>query len=356
MSIFKKARLALFLSSVIFSPVVSASHHFESEQAIKTPSLNQLDNFVFPATTPGYTAIVMTVNNSPKAGDGGIFNPDALYNIHIAESADYKQGKTFTFKFDAQGNATLFQQDTADSTVGATGKSIGKAQANSAATLSNGIKIWTGAAQDPFVGNSPGLHRFRAQLAEGKYDPTVWKSTQGKNIFAARNCGAIVLEIPNSLLAAKVSVYMTTDFQSNDTWKQVQYSANPLFSHTMLFENEALKREHDESRPQNSDDMKNFVSARTSRASAVAHSQKDPIAYGDKVANMLVPDVLTYQVGEKAVFTAEKRNGRSLDDDAMSAMLSLLMGQPTDQSVANPKRYSHTFPYVVPVSLKKAQY
>lgn len=348
----KKTLLAAILSSLVFSPLASASHHFESAQAIKIPTLNQLDNFVFPATTKGYTAIVMTINHTPKAGAGGIFNPDALYNIHIAESADYKQGKTFSFKFDPQGNVTVYQEATADSTVGVTGESLGSGKANSTTTLSNGIKLWTGSAQDPFVGNSPGLHRFRAQLAEGKYDPAVWTSSKGKNIFAARNCGAIVLEVPNSLLAKNISVYMTTDFQSNDAWKQVQYSANPLFSHALLFENAALKREHDASRPQNGDDIKPIVSARVTRASAVAHSQKDPVAYGDKVANMLVPDVLTYQVGEKAIYTAEKRNGRSLDDDAMSAMLSLLIGQPTDQALANPKRYSQSFPYVVPVTLQ----
>ncbi|MGL4724304.1 MAG: DUF4331 family protein [Scandinavium sp.] len=343
---------AALLSAACFSPLANASHHFESAQAIKIPSLNQLDNFIFPAKTPGYTAIVMTVNHSPKSGDGGVFNPDALYNIHIAESADFKKGKTFTFKFEANGNVTAFQEATADTAVGQTGDVLGHAPANSTVTLNQGIKLWTGAAQDPFVGNSPGLHRFRTQLAEGKYDPGLWRSTQGKNIFAARNCGAIVLEVPDSLLAEKMSVYMTTDFHSNDAWKQVQYSANPLFSHIMLFENEALKREHDESRPQNSDDMKNFVSARTARASAFAHSQPDPFAYGDKVANQLVPDVLTYHVGEPAVFTADKRNGRSLDDDAMSAMLSLLIGRQTDQAVANPKRYSDDFPYVIPATLK----
>lgn len=348
----RKTLAAALLSSVIFSPLAGASHHFESAQALKTPSLNQLDNFIFPAATAGYTAIVMTLNHSPEAGAGGVFNPDALYNIHIAESADYKQGKTFSFKFDPQGNVTVYQEDTADSTVGVTGKTLGNGKADSMVTLGNGIRLWTGSAQDPFVGNSPGLHHFRKQLAEGKYDPNVWKSSKGNNIFSSRNCGAIVLEVPNTLLAANISVYMTTDFHSNDAWKQVQYSANPLFSHSMLFDNAALKREHDESRPQNSADMKHFVSASAARASALAHSQKDPIAYGDKVANLLVPDVLTFKVGEKAVYTAEKRNGRSLDDDGMSAMLSLLIGQPTDQALANPMRYSHKFPYVVPVTLK----
>ncbi|MDX6021103.1 DUF4331 family protein [Scandinavium sp. V105_16] len=352
MSISKKASLAVILSTMVLSPLAVASHHFENAQSIQTPTLNQLDNFVFPSSTAGYTTLVMTVNNAPTIGAGGVFNPDALYNIHIAESADYKQGKTFTFKFDKQGNVTVYQQNTADSPVGATGEMLGKGAAHQGVMLGNGLKIWTGAAQDPFTGNSPGLHQFRKDLAQGKYDPTVWKSTQGKNIFAARNCGAIVLDVPNKLLAAKISVYMTTDFHSNNVWKQVQYSANPLFSHIMLFENAALKREHDESRPQNSDDMKNFVSARTARASAMAHSQAAPFVYGDKVAKMLVPDVLTYQVGEKAVFSAEKRNGRSLDDDAMSAMLSLLIGQPTDQAVASLKRYSQDFPYVIPVTLK----
>ena len=67
---------------------------------------------------------------------------------------------------------------------------------------------------------------------------------------------------------------------------------------------------------------------------------------------MLVPDVITYNVGTPAKFSADSINGRSLSDDAMGEMLTLLLGQPTDQHITNQKLYTQEFPYLIPASLK----
>lgn len=350
----KFSTVAVILSSVLAfaaEPAI-ASHHFESAQSIQIPSINQLDNYVFPSSRADATAIVMTVSNSPKPGVDGIFNSQALYNIHIAEDDGFKKGYTYSFQFDEAGNYTVYRLDEANAEVGKKGAVVGKGELNKALTLTDNLKIWTGTAKDPFFGNSPGLHAYRKELAEGKYDPEVWKKSKGKNIFADRNCAAIVIDIPNKLLGKKIKVFMTTALENNDTWQQVQYSAIPLFSHSMLFENDALKREHDLSRPDNDQDMKNFVSARVTRASALAHSQKNPVAYGDKIADMLVPDVITYKTGTPAKFSAQEINGRKMSDDAMSEMLSILAGQPVNDAVEDHKVYSAEFPYLIPVSVK----
>ncbi|MFV0575960.1 MAG: DUF4331 family protein [Vibrio sp.] len=352
MKYLKTPLLLVAASLAISAQPVLASHHFETPIAIQVPAVNLLDNYIFQSSTPDNTAIVVSVNHSPKAGKGGVFKPDALYNVHIAFDDKYKTGHTYSFSFDDQDKVTVYDLNEPNAAPGKLGEQIASGDIASTLDAKTGVKIWTGAAEDPFFGNSPALHIYRAQLAQGKYDPSVWVSTKGTNIFAGRNSGALVLDIPNKQLNPNVHVFMTVDLKEGDQWKQVQYSANPLFSHVMLFENNALKQEHDQGRPTNSDDMKNFVSARTTRASGLAHSQKDPIAYGDKIANLLVPDVLTYQVGTPATYTVEKRNGRKLSDDAMSTMLSLLIGQPTDQSIEDQHRYTSEFPYVKPVTLK----
>ncbi|TFZ52666.1 DUF4331 domain-containing protein [Serratia proteamaculans] len=351
----KKPMKTLAMAIMLTLPTVSfASHHFESAAALADSTINQLDNYVFQSTTKGNTVFLMTVNNSPKAGPGGVFNPNALYNIHVASDDAYKVGHTFSFKFDNEGNFTVYDLNQPDAAPGVLGDIIGKGTAGHSITLANGIKVWTGSAEDPFFGNSPGLHAYRAQLAAGKpYDANVWTSEKGNNIFAARTSGGIVIEVPDAMLGKSIKVFMTTALSKGSSWEQVQYSANPLFSHSMLFENEALKREHDQSRPENSADMKNFVSARTARASFLANSQNNPFAYGDKVADMLVPDVLTYRVGTTAHYTMSSRNGRGLGDDAMGAMLSLLVGKPVNQAIVDQKRYSSTFPYLIPADLKK---
>ncbi|TNV10189.1 DUF4331 domain-containing protein [Buttiauxella sp. B2] len=349
----KISQSILFISSslIVGSTSVFASHHFESAQVIKNPSLNQLDSFVFQSSRPDATAVVMTFNHSPKSGDNGVYNTSALYNIHIAEDDKYLKGYTYSFKFDSKGNYTAYKLDEPNAAAGKKGNKIGEGSVDKTLTLADGTQIWAGVAKDPFFGNSPGLHIFRKQLAEGKYDPNVWRSSQGKNIFTGRKCAAIVVDIPNKQLGKKIAVFMTTDLEENNNWQQVQYSAIPLLSHSMMFENSVLKQEHDQSRPGKNLDMKDIVSARITRASLLAHSQKDPVAYGDKVANMLIPDVITYNVGTTAKFSATNINGRKMSDDAMSEMLTLLIGQPTSQVITDQKVYSQTFPYVIPASL-----
>ncbi|WP_120509769.1 DUF4331 family protein [Rahnella bruchi] len=329
-----------------------ASHHFESAAVLQDATINQLDNYVFQSSRADSTSFIMDINPSPNDLPGGVFKPGALYNIHISDDAKFKTGHTFSLIFDDKGGYTVYEVSSPNAPVGTKGEEIGKGGMSQSSQLSNGVKVWAGVVKDPFFGNSPGLHILRQQLAKGTYDPNLWTSVKGKNIFTGRKCGAIVLDIPNKMLGKRIEVFMTTAVENDKNWRQVQYSALPLFSHSMLFENEALKKEHNKSRPDNSEDMKNFVSARTARASSFAHSQKEPQVYGDKVANMLVPDVITYNVGTPAKFSASSINGRSLSDDAMSEMLTLLLGQPTDQHIKNQKLYMKDFPYLIPSSLK----
>ncbi|MFI3014204.1 DUF4331 family protein [Klebsiella aerogenes] len=345
-------KLMLLATTLTCSTGAIASHHFESAAALQDPSINQLDNYVFQSSRTDATSFIMNINPSPKDVPGGIFKPGALYNIHIATDSKFSSGLTFTVMFDEKGNYAVYELDSPNAPVGTKGKEIGKGELSKKADLAGDIQLWAGVVKDPFFGNSPGLHILRQQLSEGTYDPGIWTSVKGKNIFTGRKCGAIVLDIPNKMLGKKIEVFMTTAVQQDNNWKQVQYSAIPLFSHSMLFENDALKTEHNQSRPDNSEDMKNFVSARTARASTFAHSRKEPQVYGDKVANMLVPDVITYNVGTPAKFSAASINGRSLSDDAMSEMLTLLLGQPTDQHITNQKLYTQEFPYLLPASLK----
>lgn len=347
-----KLKMTILASLLACSFGALASHHFESAAALHDPTINQLDNYVFQSSRPDATTFIMDVNPSPKGVPGGVFKPGSLYNIHISDDSKFKKGHTFSLIFDEKGNYVVYDADEPNAPVGTKGSEIGKGSINTKTTLGNGILVWAGTAKDPFFGNSPSLHILRKQLAEGKYDPNIWTSVKGKNIFDGRKCGAIVLDIPNKMLGKKIEVFWTTAEKENGNWKQVQYSAIPLLSHTMLFENEALKEEYNQSRPDRSQDMKNFVSARTARASSMAHSQKDPQAYGDKVANMLIPDVITYNVGTPAKFSAQSINGRSLSDDAMSEMLTLLMGTPTDQHITDQKLYTHEFPYLIPAAVK----
>jgi hypothetical protein len=350
-------RISTFAFALTAASLVSgqamASHHFESVIVQKTPALNQLDNYVFASPKADHTVFVMTVNSVPKSGPNGIFATDALYNIHVADDAGYKTGHTFSLSFNGDNTFTVYQAQTPNGAIGSKGAEIGSGKLGKTSELATGIKVWAGVVKDPFFGNSTSLGLLRAQLNAGKsYDASVWAQAQGKSIFLGRQASAIVLEVPNAILGKTVRTFMTTAVDDKGTWKQVQYSANPLLSHIMLFENAALKAEHDQSRPDTENGIKAIVSARVARASALAKTEKDAQQYGDSIADQLIPDVLTYNVGTAAHYTVKERNGRSLDDDAMSTVLTMLLGTPTDQKIANPKLHTATFPYLMPAQVK----
>ncbi|MFI8479017.1 hypothetical protein ACIGCM_00395 [Pseudomonas sp. NPDC078700] len=341
-----------FTAAIACSGQALASHHFESRIVQKTPTLNQLDNFVFASERPDHTVFVMTFSAVPKAGVDGALSTHALYNIHVANDEAYKTGHTYSVSYTGDDEFSLYAADAPNVAAGTKGAKLTDGRVGKTTELENGIKVWTGVVKDPFYGNSTSLGLLRAQLHNGTaYDPSIWAQAQGKSIFIGRKAAAIVLDVPNSMLGSSVRVFMTTDAQKNGAWQQVQYSANPLISHTMLFENGALKAQLDGSRPDTQKTIKSLISARITRATLLANSQKDPIKYADKVADMLIPDVLTYKVGTAAKYAASERNGRSLDDDAMSAVLTMLLGTPTDQKISNPKLHTPGFPYLVPTTV-----
>lgn len=335
----------------IGSTTAVASHHFETAVVREKPALNQLDNYVFASERPDHTAFIMNVNASPLPGSQPVFATDALYNIHISNDESLTTGLTFTFSFNEEGQFSLYEAKAPNGDVGEVGDKIGEGRVGQASELANGIKVWTGVVHDPFYGNSPSLGFLRAQINSGEpYDPGVWDLARGNSIFVGRKSSAIVLDVPDAMFGATIRVFMTTAVrQDDDTWQQVQYSANPLFSHIMLFENDALKESHNRSRPDTQDAIKPIVSARISRATTLASSRENPIRYGNEYADKLVPDVLTYEVGSSAEYSATLRNGRPLGDDAMGEVLTILLGTPTDQKIANPELYSEAFPYVIPV-------
>jgi hypothetical protein len=342
-----------FSAACLVSAPAMASHHFESVIVQKTPALNQLDNYVFASPKADHTVFIMTLNSAPKTGPNGVFATDALYNIHVADDATYKTGHTFSLSFSSDNKFTVYESQLPNAAVGAKGAKIGTGELGKTSELAKGVKAWAGVVKDPFFGNSTSLGLMRAQLNAGKpYDASIWAQAQGKSIFLGRKAAAIVLEVPNSMLGKTIRTFMTTAVDNKGTWTQVQYSANPLLSHITLFENAALKAEHDQSRPDTDNPIKALVSARVARASALAKTQQDPQQYGDAVAEKLIPDVLTYNVGSAAKYTVDERNGRALDDDAMSTILSMVLGTPTDQKIANPKLHTTTFPYLMPAELK----
>ena len=342
------------LSLLLMASSSNASHHFEAASFLEDTRLAQVDNYIFPSSEKNYTSIIMTINYDPKLGANGIFSPEAIYNVHLPTNPELTQGKTFSIKFLAD-HYDVYQLDTPNPKPGVIGEKIGEGTIGQTSILKNRIKSFAGAVKDPFYGNAIALEVFRKDNLEGKYNPNVWKEANHQNVFEGRRVGAIVLDVPNSLLGKDVYAFFTTDRIANEKWEQVQYSARPLFSHTMLFDSNTLRQAHDSSRPNAlyNEDMVNLVSARILRGTTLANPNKAKIIeYADSTAKKLIPDVLQYKVGTLTSYTPNSLNGRGLGDDAMSTMLTFLLGEQTNQEISNQKAYTPNFPYLIKVRLE----
>jgi len=332
---------------------VNASHHFEAADFLQDTRLAQVDNYIFPDQSHSYTNVIMTINYDPKPGENGIFSPKAVYNIHLASDVDLKAGKTISFKFN-KNNYSVYESNNANPMPGDVGKKIGEGTIGKTHILANKMKVFVAPVKDAFFGNAISLEEFRKDNLDGKYNPKVWANANNKNVFDERSVGAIVVAIPDAMLSKDIYAFFTTDALKNKQYEQVQYSARPLFSHVMLFDSNILRKAHDQSRPtpHYNKDVVNLVSARILRGVSTAKTHgEDAVDYSDKAAQRLVPDVLSYKVGTETVYTPEEMNGRGLDDDIMSTMLSILLGENTDQKITNPKKHTDSFPYLMPTTL-----
>lgn len=346
---------SLSLSLLFFSYASSASHHFEAAAFLEDTRIAQVDNFIFPSSEKDYTSTIMTVNYDPKLGVNGIFSPDAIYNIHLPADSDLTKGKTFSVKF-SKNHYDVYELDNPNPKPGVIGKKIGSGTIGQTSILANKIKSFAGAVRDPFFGNAIALEVFRKENLEGKYDPKVWANANKQNVFADRKVGAIVLDIPNALLGKDIYAFFTTDRVAKGKWEQVQYSARPLFSHTMLFDSNILRQSHDTSRPTKlyNNDIVNLVSARILRGVTLANPDKEnKVAYADQTAKQLIPDVMQYKIGTPTSFVPGALNGRGLGDDIMSTMLTFLLGEPTNQEIDNQMAYTTNFPYLIKTELTK---
>jgi hypothetical protein len=349
------SRRNLMLSGVSFagvslSPAVAiSSHHFETALVREMPNLSITDLYVFPNPENDHLVLIAAVNFGAVAGASELYYNGALYNFHISADDEYTSGLTLSFMVNGSAGI-VYLLDQPNAAVGTIGTKVGAFKVGEATVFDNGIRIWAGLAKDPFFGNAPGIVAFQSQQAAGKFDPDVFKNAAGENIFEGRTSAPIVVEIPNAMLGKKANVFATSAYKPADKWEQVQYVGKPLISHTMMYELELVKAAYDRTRPTTQEDFRSIFAARIARSAGLANSQANPFAYADATAAKLIPDVISYEIGTEARFSAQHVNGRALKDDAMSEILTILIGQVTSQYIEDARQYQDKFPYILPVT------
>jgi hypothetical protein len=345
---FIKVFLSILLSFffAVLPDIASASHHFETPMARMYPAFDLTDLYVFESTRPGYTVLIINMNPKTDADRTPDFSEQGLYNIHIAFDPSLSEGMTLTAR--ASGNRlVLGLLDSANPELGAEGEKIGEAPYVTDTTLKNGIRVWTGASRDLFVGNAAGIKQFRNRLDEGVFDPGAYDNAQ--DYFSQLNSSTLVLEVPNKMLPEKIYVYASTALKKEGEWIQVNRLANVLMTHLLMYNNKPEQSEHVHHRPDIDHEQIYAIASTVLRAVSLAGSQKNPVAYADQVAKRMLPDLMPYQVGTKASYGVERINGRATTDDAMDVMLSIFSGKAMTDHANTFDRHPQEFPYVVPL-------
>jgi hypothetical protein len=281
---------------------------------------------------PSKTILVTNVNPlAPTLADS--FEHEAVYDLQIDTNGDAVADIAFRYRF------SPFQNGTQSATVHyATGGDAAGMNGGGQVILTNApcsfgreAKITTagpytffaGLRSDPFFFDLVGfLHGF---------------AFTGDDFFLDKNVFGIVLEAPNSALGSNpmIGVWFRVLKQVNDQLVQVDRMGRPAIN--TVFNHGDAKNTFNAIEP--TQDRELFEASFISTLEAFTH----PPAEARAIAEILLPDILTYDYSSAAGFL----NGRKLTDDVIDIELALVSnGQVTTDKVGPHTDYLSEFPYL----------
>ena len=294
------------------------------------------DVYAFDGTLGGTTVLAVTVNPAVNVLGPRTFQAGAEYRINVDRTGDAVADLRYTVTFgdpDARGvqHYTVKLGDRAVAS-GFTDDAKGKSQSR------DGVRAFAGVRSDPFFFDLLGfLGTVRGQGSDCLgCNPT--------DFFAALNTLAIVLEVPNAQLGGNgtgIGVWATTVAGGAVADQMGRPAINTVFNATGADKDAFNATPPSQQRTALGGKFRqntiNTLIALSSLGTAYTPAQ----AAG--IADVLLPDVLTYQVGSNAGFL----NGRDLDDDVIDIELGLVTnGAVTSDGVGAHADYQSVFPYL----------
>lgn len=337
---------------------VEAADHLDAPTVKTDGRIDINDVYVFEGSNASRTALVMTVNPAAGILSPTTFRKDARYEFRINTRGNAAEDITFRVRFgfprdDGSQRVTILRQGGDNATRSFGGNVIGEGRTGQTISLTGGGRAWAGLADDPFFFDLARFQTFKATLLGGggladlgglvDCNRTNPKPT---NFFKGLNGSAIVIELPDHKLADTIRVWGETSIIENGARRQVERmglpTINTVFNHT-----DAAKEAYNRAEPRHdvanySDDVSGVVELITS----LAGTASDPAAYGDAIAGVLLPDVITYDTSKPANFAA--LNGRALTNDVIDVALSVVANTPLTDCVADDSVFRTSFPYVGP--------
>lgn len=333
------------------------SHHFDTDQAKEDPRLNCCDMYLFQGR-PGTTVMAMTSNADAGISSPDAFHPEGLYAIRFDTNGDAKEELAFKFRFGEPNHAPgdehrHVQSYTVTRAVGdeipGDGGTLIASGSTGETVVAGEVRAFAGLVPELWAADAFAFFTTLTNLfSEDKYDPKTWEHRD--NLFRNRNVMAIVLEVPNDLISdGKIAAWATISLYGHAPEVQICRWGYPLITHLFLSNpsTPGLTAKYHAGNPaEDADAIGPAIAAFTARLSARATGAQDTEAYGAKVAAMLCPSMLPYELATRAEFSTRGFNGRSLVDDAYDVMLSLATNTSVADGVGpNTGRTQPDFPY-----------
>jgi hypothetical protein len=226
----------------------------------------------------------------------------------------------------------------------------GAGKTGSPIVLKGGTKLWAGLRDDPFFFD---LDAFKGHIL-GADNGRMLCDDKKVDFFLGLNVSAIVLLLPNGDLGGNgktVGVSANTEVFKGGQWVQVDQMGRPGFN--TVFNNHlvagdasvnSVKELFNRTLPseQTGLSFKANVIA-TLKAVSAAFDKPYTDMQASDLADILVPDLLTYKVGDKTGFL----NGRRLTDDVIDTLLAVGANTPgASDCIANDSTFSGSFPYL----------
>jgi hypothetical protein len=347
--------------------VVTGADHLDAPTAKSDPRIDITDIYAF--ASKGGTSLVLNVNplTSPADTAGARFSHTALYQFNVDTNLDARVDIAYRLRFSKPwraSNGSIVQsyevkratksQVTRNQFSGdlvAKGLTTAYGKSPRIASVSGGGKVFVGPRDDPFFFDLPGFVEFKTQLLAGSTDlGTLLGGFTGTDTFAGTNNSSIVLEVPNKRLGGTgrtVGVWATTYNRLNGAYVQVERMGRPaintVFNHTNGDKEAANRRSPSGDRAADRARVVGVLDAIDNVLEVNGAPSYDDATI-QAIADILVPDTLTVQLGNASGFL----NGRRLADDVIDVEFGVLTnGNVTSDGVnANDKAFPASFPYL----------
>ena len=347
------SRLASVASAAVILAVglaplgVGAADHLDSPTVSASGATDLTDVYAYSSNDSKKTMLIANVN--PGAGalpnSTTSFGTGVQYNITVDTNGDAVPEITYLVRFTAPVDPGSGQ----GVTIWRNGTLWGAGTTGHPIVLKGGTKLWAGLRDDPFFfdldafkGNILGAANGRKLCDANKVD-----------FFKGLNVSSIVLLVPNSELGGTgktVGVSANTAVQKGGQWVQVDQMGRPGFN--TVFNNHlvagdasvnSVKELFNRAQPSEQTGLgfkANVIATLKAVSTAFTHPYTDAQASG--LADVLVPDLLTYKVGDKTGFL----NGRRLGDDVIDTLLAVGANTPgASDCIANDSTFSGSFPF-----------